>query len=109
MNNSTKIVVGIAILGVAAISIHLALKDRRRKLIDRKIAEDPQSVAWFKKDGYVYSIDKTRAYPKTKGEFAGTMLKPSPDGDYLMAKNTKAQDIMLRKGDIIILAKNQKP
>lgn len=109
MNNPTKIVVGLAMVGVAVISIHLVLKDRRRKLLDKKIAEDPQSVAWFKRDGYVYSIDKTRAYPKTKGEFGGTMLKPSSDGDYLMAKNSKGQDIMLNKGDIIILAKNQKP
>jgi hypothetical protein len=61
--------------------------------------------AKFSIDGFVYSVgSKAQAYPKKLGEFAGLLVESyKDDKDFWLAKNTKGQDILLKKSDVNIV------
>jgi hypothetical protein len=56
-------------------------------------------------DGFVYTIGtKAQAYPKKVGEFGGMLVESyKDDKDFWLAKNVKAQEILLKKSDVTIV------
>jgi hypothetical protein len=61
--------------------------------------------AKFSVDGFVYTVgSKAKAYPKKLGEFGGMLVETyKDDKDFWLAKNTKNQDILLKKSDVNIV------
>jgi hypothetical protein len=61
--------------------------------------------AKFSVDGFVYTVgSKAQAYPKKLGEFGGMLVETyKDDKDFWLAKNTKNQDILLKKSDVNIV------
>jgi hypothetical protein len=55
----------------------------------------------FTKDGFMYKMDKSQAYPKKQNEWGGIIQK-SFDDEYYQVKNTKAQDFLVKKSDVKI-------
>jgi len=56
-------------------------------------------------DGYIYTVgSKAQAYPKKIGEFGGKIVESyKDDKNYWLAKNSNAQDILLKKSDVKIV------
>jgi hypothetical protein len=61
--------------------------------------------AKFSVDGFVYTVgSKAQAYPKKLGEFGGLLVESyKDDKDFWLAKNTKNQEILLKKSDVNIV------
>jgi hypothetical protein len=56
-------------------------------------------------DGFVYTVGtKAKSYPKSAGEFGGMIIDQyADDKSYWLAKNTKGQQILLKKTDVTIV------
>jgi hypothetical protein len=56
-------------------------------------------------DGFAYSVGtKAKSYPKSAGEFGGMIIDQyNDDKDYWLAKNTKGQQILLKKSDVTVV------
>lgn len=60
-----------------------------------------KDVAYFIKDGFVYDTDMTQRYEKKSGDWGGLFVAPiSGNKEYWMAKNSKAEPILLKKSDV---------
>ena len=59
----------------------------------------------FAVDGFVYNVGtKAQAYPKKANDFGGMLVESyKEDKDYWLAKNSKGQNILLKKSEITIV------
>ena len=61
-------------------------------------------IAYFKVNGFVYSVGtKAQAYPKVNDEIGGIIQGVyKEDKDFWVAKNTKGQEVLLKKSDVTL-------
>ena len=59
----------------------------------------------FNTDGFVYTVNtKSQAYPKKANEFGGVIVESyKADKDFWLAKNSKGQEILLKKTEVNII------
>jgi hypothetical protein len=59
----------------------------------------------FISDGFVYTVgSKAQSYAKKAGEFGGVIVESyKDDKDFWLAKNSKQQEILLKKSDVKIV------
>lgn len=88
-NTKGAIAVGIT-LGLVGLAYYLLVARKKGEVL----------CADMLVDGFVYNADKSQAYAKKAGEWAGCNVKDSQYPEYWSALNTKGVEILLKKSEV---------
>lgn len=105
MKNGKAIIVTISALAiVGGLYYFLIYKNPKGKKVEIEDKDVNGKRGYFITDGFVYTVGtKAQAYAKKAKEWGGLITESyKEDDNFWLAKNTKGQDILLKKSDIKI-------